>query len=165
MQKTDFEKKREALSVNPKKWLVTGAAGFIGSSLVSELLRLNQQVVGVDNFSTGKRENLSAIREIVGEEKFKNFSFLEGDITNSELCRNASEGVDIVSNQAAFVSVPGSFKDPSKTYETNVLGLSRVLVAAKEAGVKRVIYASSSAVYGDCQEELHLARGIHEPNA
>jgi UDP-N-acetylglucosamine 4-epimerase len=129
--------------------LVTGAAGFIGSHLVENLLRLEQHVVGLDNFATGKRENLAHIRAAVGESASKNFRFIEGDIRSIDACKRACMGVDVVLHQAALGSVPRSIDDPIASSETNVMGFINMQVAARDAGVKRFVYASSSAVYGD----------------
>jgi len=131
-----------------RTWLVTGSAGFIGSHLVENLLKLGQSVVGLDNFATGKRENLAHIRAAVGE-AWKNFRFIEGDIRSLDACRRACMGAEIVLHQAALGSVPRSIDDPIASSETNVMGFINMQVAARDAGVKRFVYASSSAVYGD----------------
>jgi UDP-N-acetylglucosamine 4-epimerase len=128
---------------------VTGAAGFIGSHLVEHLLRRDQRVVGLDNFATGTRRNLSQVLALVTPEQAARFTFHEGDIRAPDDCARACTGVDVVLHQAALGSVPRSIKDPLQTHETNVTGFLRVLVAAREAGVRRVVYASSSSVYGD----------------
>lgn len=130
-------------------WLVTGAAGFIGSNLVETLLRLDQRVVGLDNFSTGKTENLEEVRGLVGEEKWKNFRFEKGDIRNLDDCRQAVGGVDFVLHQAALGSVPRSIKDPITTNQANIDGFLNMLVASRDAGVKSFTYAASSSTYGD----------------
>lgn len=126
-----------------KTWLVTGAAGFIGSHLTEVLLSKNQKVTGLDDFSTGKKENLNAALAN------KNFRLIEGSITNPETCRRASEGVDYVLHHAALASVPESMKAPVSYNNVNVSGFVNVLQAAHENKIKRVVYASSSAVYGD----------------
>ncbi len=146
---THFDRIRAELGANPRKWLVTGVAGFIGSNLLEALLELNQFVVGMDNFSTGYRHNLHDVREMVGEEKWSNFVFHEGDIRNIDDCRKACRGADYVLHQAALGSVPRSIDDPVATNASNVDGFLNMLVAAGEANVKRFVYASSSAVYGD----------------
>jgi UDP-N-acetylglucosamine/UDP-N-acetylgalactosamine 4-epimerase len=133
----------------PRRWLVTGAAGFIGSHIAEQLLRLGQQVTALDNFSTGKRENLSLIRKNVGEKSWSNFHFIEGDIRNLEHCREACRGAQYVLHQAALGSVPRSIDDPLSTTDNNVGGFVNMLVAARDAGVARIVYASSSAVFGD----------------
>ena len=131
-----------------RTWLVTGSAGFIGSHLVENLLKLGQSVVGLDNFATGKRENLAHIKASVGE-AWKNFRFIEGDIRSLDACRRACMGAQIVLHQAALGSVPRSIDDPIASSETNVMGFINMQVAARDAGVQRFVYASSSAVYGD----------------
>lgn len=133
----------------PRTWLVTGAAGFIGSNLAEALLRLGQTVVGFDNFATGYRHNVEAVREAVGEEHAARFRFVEGDIRDLDACRAVCEGVDLVLHQAALGSVPRSIEDPLATHAVNVDGFVHMLVAARDAGVTRFVYASSSSVYGD----------------
>lgn len=131
------------------QWLITGVAGFIGSSLLETLLKLNQKVTGLDNFSTGYRHNLEQIRELVGEEAWLNFSFIEGDIRDLQGCREACKGMDYVLHEAALGSVPRSIQDPILTNESNISGFLNILVAARDAQVKRFIYAASSSTYGD----------------
>jgi len=130
-------------------WLVTGAAGFIGSNLVEALLGAGQRVVGLDNFSTGHRHNLEDIRAAVGEAAWARFDFVEGDIRDQAVCARATRSVDTVLHQAALGSVPRSIEDPLRSFESNVLGFAKLIVAAQEAGVRRFVYASSSSVYGD----------------
>lgn len=130
-------------------WLVTGAAGFIGSHLVEDLLRLGQWVVGLDNFATGKRANLDHVKALVTPAQWENFRFIEGDVTDSNTCQTACFHTDYVLHQAALGSVPQSIKEPLKTHATNITGFVNILLAARDAGVKRVVYASSSAIYGD----------------
>jgi UDP-N-acetylglucosamine 4-epimerase len=130
-------------------WLVTGAAGFIGSNLVEALLRLNQRVTGLDNFATGHRHNLDQVRELVGDAAWDNFTFIEGDIRNPGDCARACDGVDFVLHEAALGSVSRSIADPVTTNETNVTGFLNMLVAARDAKVKRFVYAASSSTYGD----------------
>ncbi len=137
------------LQQSPKTWLVTGAAGFIGSNLVEELLGLHQRVVGLDNFATGSPWNVENVLSTVEEPLRKNFSFVKGDICDSLLCREACRNVDIVVHEAALGSVPRSIKDPKATHDSNVTGFLNMLIAAKDSGVKRFVYASSSSVYGD----------------
>lgn len=144
-----YEKTQAQLREKPLTWLVTGCAGFIGSNLTEKLLLLGQNVVGLDNFSTGYRHNIDEVREEVGPEACKRFRFLEGDIRDAEICREACDGVDIVLHQAALGSVPRSVKDPYTSHTVNTDGFMQVLLAARDAGVKRFVYASSSAVYGD----------------
>ncbi len=147
-----YEQTKAHLLKNKKRWLVTGAAGFIGSNLVEELLKLNQNVIGLDNFSTGHPHNLEQIKNAVTEEQWKNFNFQEGDITNLETCQNITKDVDIVLHQAALGSVPRSIDNPVLTNHNNVTGFLNMLTASKDNGVQRFVYASSSSVYGDSQE-------------
>ncbi|MCX6073399.1 MAG: SDR family oxidoreductase [Campylobacterales bacterium] len=143
---------KEELKDNPKKWLVTGCAGFIGSNLVETLLQLNQTVVGLDNFSTGYQHNLDDIEKNVTDEQWKRFNFIKGDIRNLEDCNKALSGIDFVLHQAALGSVPRSIDNPINTNDSNVTGFLNILTSAKDNGVKRFVYASSSSVYGDSQE-------------
>ncbi len=136
----------------PKTWLITGVAGFIGSNLVESLLNLNQKVIGVDNFSTGHQYNLDHIQNSISDKKWNNFTFIEGDITNLETCQQITKDVDIVLHQAALGSVPRSIDNPILTNFNNVTGFLNMLTASKENGVKRFVYASSSSVYGDSKE-------------
>lgn len=131
------------------RWLVTGAAGFIGSNLVETLLRQGLEVVGLDSLVTGFSHNLTAVRDIVGEEAWSRFQFVEGDIRSLADCETACKGVDFVLHQAALGSVPRSIAHPEATNDANVGGFVNMLSAAKSAGVKRLVYASSSSVYGD----------------
>jgi UDP-N-acetylglucosamine 4-epimerase len=130
-------------------WLVTGVAGFIGSHLLEGLLLLNQKVIGIDNFSTGKQSNLDEVRQNVSKDAWENFKFVRGDIGSMALCEECCEGVDFVLHQAAVASVVDSFANPNATNEVNIKGFVNVLLAAKKSGVKRFVYASSSAVYGN----------------
>ncbi|MGH8853593.1 MAG: SDR family oxidoreductase [Telluria sp.] len=130
-------------------WLVTGAAGFIGSNLVEALLKLGQRVTGLDNFATGHRHNLEQVREAVGEANWTRFTFIEGDIRRLEDCQRACAGADYVLHQAALGSVPRSIANPILTNETNVSGFLNMLVAARDARVRRFVYAASSSSYGD----------------
>ena len=154
-----------------RTWLVTGCAGFIGSHLIETLLKLNQKVIGLDNFATGHRKNLKLVRKAVGEKAWKRFDFVRGDIrkindcykafglempklgrslkVNANRSRRTAHSVDIVLHQAALGSVPRSIKDPLSTHEVNVTGFVNMLVAARDGRVKRFVYASSSSVYGD----------------
>ncbi len=147
-----YEAIKEELKANPKKWLVTGCAGFIGSNLVETLLGLDQTVVGLDNFSTGYQHNLDDIEKNVTAEQWKGFNFIKGDIRNLEDCNKALNGIDFVLHQAALGSVPRSIDNPINTNDSNVTGFLNILTSAKDNGVKRFVYASSSSVYGDSQE-------------
>lgn len=138
-----------SLAERPRTWLVTGAAGFIGSNLVEALLRLDQQVIGLDNFATGHRRNLDEVMALVGPERAGRFRFVEGDIRDAGLCREACEGADVVLHQAALGSVPRSIADPVTSHDVNVTGFLHMLEGARAAGVKRFVYAASSSTYGD----------------
>jgi len=132
-----------------KLWLVTGVAGFIGSNLLEALLRSDQRVRGLDNLSTGSSRNLQDVREKVGAERWQNFRMIEADICDWGACVDACTQVDYVLHQAALGSVPRSISNPIATNQSNVNGFVNMLCAAKEAGVKRFVFASSSSVYGD----------------
>lgn len=144
-----YDQIKEELKMNPKRWLITGVAGFIGSNLLEELLRLGQYVTGLDNFSTGKKANLDEVKAIVGDDTWKNFQFIKGDIINLETCHKASSNADFVLHQAALGSVPRSIENPIATNESNVTGFLNMLVAARDAKIKRFVYAASSSTYGD----------------
>ena len=133
----------------PRVWLVTGAAGFIGSNLLEALLKLDQRVIAIDNFSTGSPRNLAEVRELVGPGRWKNFFFIQGDTRDLATCKRATAGVDFVLHQAALGSVPRSIANPADSHSSNVTGILNMLIAAQEHGVKRFVYASSSSVYGD----------------
>lgn len=137
------------MRMTPCTWLVTGAAGFIGSNLVEALLTLDQRVVGLDNFATGHRHNLDEVLERVGGARASRFRFTEGDIRDLDVCHEACRGIDYVLHNAALGSVPRSVDNPIATNSTNIDGFLNVLVAAREAGVRRFIYAASSSTYGD----------------
>jgi len=146
---TAFEKLKTKLKRTPKSWLITGAAGFIGSNIVESLLRLDQKVVGLDNFATSKRKNLGQVRKLVAPSQWRCFKFIEGDIRDLRVCQRACRGVDFVLHQAALGSVPRSIEDPLNANESNVTGFLNMLVATRDHRVKRFVYASSSAIYGD----------------
>jgi UDP-N-acetylglucosamine 4-epimerase len=133
----------------PETWLVTGVAGFIGSNLLETLLNYNQLVIGLDNFATGHQHNLEQVKNIVGEKRWGNFKFIEGDIRDLIVCHQACAGVDYVLHQAALGSVPRSLEDPINTNTANIDGFLNMLVAARDAKVKRFVYAASSSTYGD----------------
>ena len=142
---------RDRLEREPRTWLVTGVAGFIGSNLLETLLRLGQRVVGLDNFATGHRANLEDVRRVVGKSAWERFEMHEADIRDLEACRRATQGVDYVLHQAALGSVPRSIEDPIRTNQSNIDGFLNMLVAARDAGVRRFVYAASSSTYGDHQ--------------
>jgi len=152
-----------SLSNAPKRWLVTGAAGFIGSNLVERLLGLGQTVCALDNFATGHRRNLEEVRDAAGAEAWARFRFIEGDIRDIGTCREAVAGCDYVLHQAALGSVPGSIADPVTANAVNVDGFVNLLVAARDAGVQRLVYASSCAVYGDLEALPHAEGRIGQP--
>jgi UDP-N-acetylglucosamine 4-epimerase len=139
----------EQLKSKPRSWLVTGAAGFIGSHLVEALLKLDQAVVGLDNFSSGKRENVAAVMKRVGAARSEKLRFVEGDIRVFETCRAACRDVDVVLHEAAIGSVPRSLDDPLATNAANIDGFLNMLTAARDAGVGRFVYAASSSTYGN----------------
>ncbi|HSW22342.1 MAG TPA: SDR family oxidoreductase, partial [Burkholderiaceae bacterium] len=139
----------DSLRSRPRRWLVTGSAGFIGSHLLEALLRAGQTVASLDNFATGHRRNLDQVRAAVGEAAWAHHRFIEDDIADAEVCRRACEGAELVLHQAALGSVPRSIKDPLNTHRANATGFLNMLVAAKDAGVARFVYAASSSTYGD----------------
>ena len=138
-----------ALLKEKQRWLVTGAAGFIGSNLVEALLRGGQEVVGLDNFATGFKRNLDEVRGVVGPGAWQSFKFMEGDIRSPETCRAALAGVSHVLHQAGLGSVPRSLANPLATNDVNVTGFLTLLESARLAGVKSFVYAGSSSTYGD----------------
>ncbi len=153
MVTTAYQAITSELRNDPRSWLITGIAGFIGSNLLEALLNLNQRVVGLDNFSTGCRLNLEDVKRNVPEEQWRNFRLVEGDIRKIDDCRSTCVGVDYVLHHAAFCSVPGSIEDPTTTNAINVTGFLNMLTAAREMDVRRFVYASSSSVYGDDQAD------------
>ena len=144
-----YENRITELCENPKTWLITGVAGFIGSNLLEKLLSCNQTVIGLDNFATGYMHNLNDVKELVGEKAWQKFSFIEGDICDLTTCLTACEGVDYVLHQAALGSVPRSIKDPLGTNKSNVIGFLNMIQAAQQEKVSSFIYAASSSTYGD----------------
>lgn len=153
----------EQLKQNPKTWLVTGVAGFIGSNLLETLLKLNQNVVGLDNFATGHQHNLDEVQSMVKPEQWARFSFIEGDIRNLEDCQKACTGVDYVLHQAALGSVPRSIADPITTNAANITGFLNMLTAARDAEVKSFTYAASSSTYGDHPALPKVEENIGKP--
>ncbi len=149
MTLTRYHQVLASLRATPRKWLVTGCAGFIGSNLVETLLSLDQQVVGLDNFATGHRRNLDEIQAAVSGAQWSRFVFNEGDIRDPSMCAHAVGGVDYVLHQAALGSVPRSLKDPATTNDVNISGYLNMLIAARDAEVSAFVYAASSSTYGD----------------
>ena len=145
------------IELTNKTILVTGGAGFIGSNLCEALLEKGNKVVCLDNFTTGKRENLEELL------KDSNFTLIEGDIRKLEDCLKACQGVDYVLHQAALGSVPRSIKDPITSNEVNVSGFLNMLVAARDHGVKRFVFAASSSTYGDSQSMPKVEDIIGKP--
>jgi UDP-N-acetylglucosamine 4-epimerase len=146
---TRYEQILAELRQTPKTWLVTGVAGFIGSNLLETLLKLDQFVVGLDNFATGHQCNLAEVQTLVSPEQWSNFRFIQGDIRQLSDCQKVCDGVDYVLHQAALGSVPRSLADPIATNETNITGFLNMLVAARDAKVKSFTFAASSSTYGD----------------
>ena len=144
-----YETIQKQLQAEPKKWLITGVAGFIGSNLLETLLKLDQTVVGLDNFATGHQYNLDEVKGEVTPEQWARFTFIEGDIRNVDTCHQACRGADYVLHQAALGSVPRSINDPITTNSANIDGFLNMLVAARDAQVKSFTYAASSSTYGD----------------
>ena len=153
----------EQLEQTPKTWLITGVAGFIGSNLLETLLKLNQNVVGLDNFATGHQHNLDEVQSLVKPEQWANFKFYEGDIRNFEDCQTAYAGVDYVLHQAALGSVPRSIADPITTNAANITGFLNMLTAARDAEVISFTYAASSSTYGDHPALPKVEENIGKP--
>lgn len=149
MESDKYEQLKARLTGEQHTWLVTGVAGFIGSNLLETLLKLNQKVVGLDNFATGHQRNLDEVQSLVMPEQWANFNFIKGDIRNLDDCQQACADVDYVLHQAALGSVPRSVENPITTNETNISGFLNMLVASRDAKVKRFVYAASSSTYGD----------------
>ena len=140
---------QQTLNQSARTWLITGVSGFIGSNLLEALLKLNQRVVGLDNFSTGHQRNLDQVQQLVTPQQWANFRMIKGDICALDVCRDACQGVDYVLHQAALGSVPRSIEDPILTNASNIDGFLHMLVAARDASVKAFVYAASSSTYGD----------------
>lgn len=151
------------LVISPKKWLVTGVAGFIGSNLLEVLLKLNQTVIGLDNFSTGSQFNLDEVKTTVDDHQWARFQFIQGDIRDFPTCESALKDVDYVLHQAALGSVPRSIADPITSNASNVTGFLNLLHAAKEEAVKSFTYAASSSTYGDHPALPKVEENIGEP--
>jgi UDP-N-acetylglucosamine 4-epimerase len=165
MSKYDEVKKQ--LTQEPKTWLVTGVAGFIGSNLLETLLMLNQKVIGLDNFATGHQHNLDEVQSEVSPMQWQNFTFIEGDIRNFEDCQKAlsteNQMVDYILHQAALGSVPRSIADPILTNSANITGFVNMLTAAKDAKVSTFVYAASSSTYGDHPALPKVEENIGKP--
>ena len=146
---TAYSNLKEELIKKPRTWLITGVAGFIGSNLLEHLLRINQKVIGLDNFATGYQSNLDEVRMLVAQDQWKNFSFIEGDIRNLDDCKKACSGMNYILHQAALGSVPRSLSDPIATNEVNIGGFINILIAARDENVLSFTYAGSSSTYGD----------------
>jgi len=163
----NYQKLQEQLKQRQYTWLITGVAGFIGSNLLEKLLVLNQKVIGLDNFETGYQHNLDQAivdaNQTVGEDRAKNLTFIQGDIREIEDCHKACSGVDFVLHQAALGSVPRSIEDPVRTNKANIDGFLNMLVAARDAKVKRFVYAASSSTYGDHPDLPKMEEKIGNP--
>jgi UDP-N-acetylglucosamine/UDP-N-acetylgalactosamine 4-epimerase len=160
---TRYEQIQAELRQAPKTWLVTGVAGFIGSNLLETLLKLDQHVVGLDNFATGHQRNLDEVQSLVTPDQWSKFNFIQGDIRQLGDCQKACDGVDYVLHQAALGSVPRSLADPIATNETNITGFLNMLVAARDAKVQSFTYAASSSTYGDHPALPKVEENIGKP--
>lgn len=160
---TRYEQVQAQLRLAPKTWLVTGVAGFIGSNLLETLLKLDQRVVGLDNFATGHQRNLDEVQSLVTPEQWARFQFIRGDIRELADCQQACAGVDYVLHQAALGSVPRSLADPITTNAANISGFLNMLVAARDAQVKSFTYAASSSTYGDHPALPKVEENIGKP--
>ncbi|MDC8756877.1 SDR family oxidoreductase [Janthinobacterium fluminis] len=160
---TPYQTARRYLRQTPRHWLVTGVAGFIGSHLLEHLLALGQRVTGMDNFITGHQHNLDQVREAVGDQAWTRFHFIEADIRDHASCLRACQGVDYVLHQAALGSVARSIDDPRLSHDINVGGFVTMLAAARDAGVRRFVYAASSATYGDHPDLPKVEERIGRP--
>ena len=158
-----YDRLQTELQKSTRTWLVTGVAGFIGSNLLETLLKANQCVVGLDNLSTGHATNLDVVRKLVSGDQWRRFQFVNGDIRDPEACSVACRGVDYVLHQAALGSVPRSIENPISCHESNVTGFLNMLIAGREARVRRFVYASSSAVYGDSPDLPKVEGKIGKP--
>ena len=160
---TAYESLKQDLQAEQSVWLISGVAGFIGSNLLESLLKLNQRVVGLDNFSTGFQYNLDEVQNSVTSEQWANFDFIKGDIRNIDDCRRSCEGVSYVLHQAALGSVPRSIENPIATNQNNIDGFLNMLVAARDAQVSRFVYAASSSTYGDHPDLPKVENKIGNP--
>ena len=160
---TAYEQLLERLKSEQYTWLITGVAGFIGSNLLETLLKLDQKIVGLDNFSTGYQRNLDEVQSLVSLEQWSRFRFIEGDIRNLSDCQKACVGVDYVLHEAALGSVPRSIENPIATNQTNIDGFLNMLVASRDSGVLRFVYAASSSTYGDHPDLPKIEEQIGNP--
>ena len=158
-----YEKEINKLKIEPKSWLITGVAGFIGSNILEKLLKLNQRVVGLDNLSTGFKHNLDQVKDLVEPEQWKNFNYIKGDICNLNDCLSACDEVDYVLHQAALGSVPRSIIDPVETNRVNIEGFLNMLLASRDSQVKSFTYAASSSTYGDHPALPKVEENIGKP--
>ena len=158
-----YEKRLDELIEQPRVWLISGVAGFIGSNLLEKLLEINQTVIGLDNFETGFKQNLDEVKNSVTREAWSKFTFVRGDICDLDICQKVCAGVDYVLHQAALGSVPRSVKDPIATNMANVVGFLNMLVAGKGNNVKSFIYAASSSTYGDSPDLPKVESNIGAP--
>ena len=158
-----YELVQKELEDNPKAWLVTGVAGFIGSNLLEKLLKLDQMVIGLDNFSTGYQRNLDEVKSLVSNEQWRRFTFMEGDIRDYTTCEKAVKNVNYVLHQAALGSVPRSIADPVTSNSANITGFLNMLQAAKEEKIDSFTYAASSSTYGDHPALPKLEENIGSP--
>lgn len=154
---------QQKLILAPKKWLITGVAGFIGSNILEKLLKLNQKVVGLDNFSTGFKHNLDEVQSLVSDEQWKNFTFIHGDICDISTCELAVQDVNYVLHQAALGSVPRSIENPVATNLANISGFLNMLDASKNANIDSFTYAASSSTYGDHPALPKIEENIGKP--
>ncbi len=160
---TEYQRLLINLKNNKSRWLITGVAGFIGSNLLENLLKLDQIVIGLDNLSTGFQRNLDEVRDLVTPEQWRNFYFFHGDIRDINTCNQICKEIDYVLHQAALGSVPRSILDPISTNQNNIDGFLNMLVAAKDANVKRFVFASSSSTYGDSPDLPKVEDRIGNP--
>ena len=160
---THYENVKTELKKEPKTWLITGVAGFIGSNLLEVLLDLDQVVIGLDNFVTGYQHNLDEVKNEVTDKQWQRFTMLKGDIRDLSDCHKAVEGVDYVLHQAALGSVPRSIEDPINTNKANIDGFLNMLVAARDANVSSFTYAASSSTYGDHPALPKVEENIGKP--
>lgn len=158
-----YEELKSSLQNDPKVWLITGVAGFIGSNLLETLLLLNQKIIGLDNFATGYQHNLDEVQDQVSQKQWENFTFIEGDIRDFATCEKVVKGVDYILHQAALGSVPRSIADPITSNSANITGFLNMMTAAKNEGVKNFVYAASSSTYGDHPALPKVEENIGKP--